>query len=142
MPSYVQLQTQGVRTLFIPAADPDGAVVSCRFATPAESGLEASPPAIVGTGNAPTLAPNANPPGCMLTWNLAGARARAAEWAAQAVAWAGRAVPQEWAAQAAPREWAAAQTRAARGAAPEVDRAARAVPGRTATAKRRCKASS
>ncbi|MBK9261517.1 MAG: hypothetical protein IPM54_17135 [Polyangiaceae bacterium] len=71
VPAIVQMQTGGVRTIQIPAVDPDGTPISCRFATPAETGSTstAMPPGIVGSNVVPTLAVSANPPGCTLTWN-------------------------------------------------------------------------
>ncbi|MFO0755399.1 MAG: MopE-related protein [Byssovorax sp.] len=73
VPAIIQLQTGGVRTIFIPATDPDGTAVSCRFATTAESLITTIPPVTAGTGAIPTIAPSANPPGCQITWNLNGA---------------------------------------------------------------------
>lgn len=77
VPAIVQLQTGGVRTIQIPAVDPDGTPISCRFATPAETGSTgtAMPPAITGSGVVPTLSVSANPPGCTLTWNTTTAAA-------------------------------------------------------------------
>ena len=66
LPPIFQLQTGGLRTVQIPAIDPDGAPVSCRFATTAESLANVNPPVIPG-GAAPTIS-NA-PNGCTLTWN-------------------------------------------------------------------------
>src|SRR6185503_2021359 len=37
LPAIIQLQTGGVRTIAIPAVDPDGVPLTCRFATNAES---------------------------------------------------------------------------------------------------------
>ena len=68
LPPIFQLQTGGVRTVQIPAIDPDGVPVSCRFATTAESLATTNPPVIPG-GAAPSIA-NA-PNGCTLTWNTA-----------------------------------------------------------------------
>jgi MYXO-CTERM domain-containing protein len=74
VPPIVQLQTGGIRTLQIPAVDPDQTPVTCRFATPAETGSTgtAMPPTAPGIGTTPTLTPSSNPPGCTLTWNLTG----------------------------------------------------------------------
>lgn len=71
VPAIVQMQTGGIRTIQIPALDPDGTPVSCRFATPAETGSTntAMPPAIPGGAVVPTLTPSVSPPGCTLTWN-------------------------------------------------------------------------
>jgi MYXO-CTERM domain-containing protein len=71
VPAIVQMQTGGVRTIQIPAVDPDETPVTCRFATPAETGSTntAMPPAIPAGGAMPTLTLSANPPGCTLTWN-------------------------------------------------------------------------
>ncbi len=68
LPPIFQLQTGGLRTIDIPAADPDGAPVTCRFATIAESSATAMPPSIPG-GAAPAL--TSTPAGCQLTWNTA-----------------------------------------------------------------------
>jgi hypothetical protein len=73
VPAIIQMQTGGIRQIFIPATDPDGTPVTCRFGTAVESMIGVSPPVISGTGNIPTLAPSASPPGCTLTWNLTGA---------------------------------------------------------------------
>ena len=73
VPAIIQMQVGGVRTHFIPAVDPDGTPVTCRFATTAESSIATSPPAAAGNGAIPTLSASASPPGCLLTWNLAGA---------------------------------------------------------------------
>ncbi len=72
VPPIVQLQTGGVRTMQIPAVDPDQTPVTCRFATAAETGDATTimPPQIPGSGVVPTLTPSANPPGCTLTWDL------------------------------------------------------------------------
>ncbi len=68
VPPIIQLQTGGIRSHFIPAVDPDGAPVTCRFATQAESMITTNPPVI--SGAAPTLTPS--PLGCTLTWNTTG----------------------------------------------------------------------
>ena len=68
VPPIFQLQTGGIRTIDIPAADPDGAPVNCRWATTTESLLTASPPTIPG-GAAPTI--SNTPTGCLVTWNTA-----------------------------------------------------------------------
>lgn len=73
LPAVIQLQVGAVRTHFIPATDPDGTAVTCRFATTAESSISSTPPLATPTGIAPTLALSTNPPGCVLSWNLAGA---------------------------------------------------------------------
>jgi hypothetical protein len=72
VPAIIQMQTGGIRTIFIPATDPDGTPVTCRFGTTAESLITTTPPVIAGSGNMPTLAPSASPPGCVMSWNLAG----------------------------------------------------------------------
>nr|AYM52573.1 cell surface protein [Aetherobacter rufus] len=76
LPAVLQFQVGGVRSHFIPAADPDGTPVTCRFATTAESSIATTPPLVAltpsGFGPAPTLSASANPPGCILTWNLTG----------------------------------------------------------------------
>jgi MYXO-CTERM domain-containing protein len=73
LPAVIQLQVGAVRTHFIPAADPDGTPVTCRFATTAESSITTTPPVATPTNIAPTLSASTNPPGCLLTWNLLGA---------------------------------------------------------------------
>jgi len=76
LPAIIQLQTGGIRSHFIPAADPDGTPVTCRFATTAESSIVTIPAVstvVTGVGTSPTLAASANPPGCLLTWNLTNA---------------------------------------------------------------------
>lgn len=78
MPAITHLQTGGVRTQYIPAVDPDGTPVTCRFATAAESGVpdgpspQGIPPRVPATGVAATVAASANPPGCILSWNTTG----------------------------------------------------------------------
>jgi len=74
VPAIIQLQTGGIRTIQIPAVDPDGAPVSCRFATYAESFITQgqNPPIVPATGAAATVAPSASPPGCVITWNTTG----------------------------------------------------------------------
>lgn len=72
MHPIVQLQTNGIREIFIPAGDIDGAPVACRFATSAESGLGVNPTP-TSAGNVPTLLPSISPPGCNLAWDLTGA---------------------------------------------------------------------
>ncbi len=71
VPAIIQLQVGGTRTQFIPAVDPDGTPVTCRFSTTVES-LITTNPGVAG-GQAPTLSASANPPGCLLTWNLTSA---------------------------------------------------------------------
>jgi MYXO-CTERM domain-containing protein len=73
LPAIIQLQTGGVRSHFIPAADPDGTPVTCRFATTAESSIVTIPAIATGNSAVPTLSASASPPGCLLTWNLVGA---------------------------------------------------------------------
>jgi MYXO-CTERM domain-containing protein len=73
MPAIVQLQTGGVRTLFIPAMDPDGAPVSCGFSTPSQMGASSSINPPIAAGVSPTIQSAAN--GCQLTWNLTAAAA-------------------------------------------------------------------
>lgn len=77
VPAIVQFQTNGVRTLQIVAVDPDKTPVTCRFATATEMGDAATviPPVVPASNNVPTLAPSVAPapPGCVLTWNTAGA---------------------------------------------------------------------
>ena len=75
VPAIIQMQVNGTRTIQIPATDPDGTPVSCRFSTAAEIGSAATinPPQIPGNNNAPTLTPSTSPPGCTLTWNTNGA---------------------------------------------------------------------
>jgi len=77
VPAIVQMQIGGIRTIQIPAVDPDQTPVTCRFATPAETGSTgtAMPPTIPANGVAPTLTASASPPGCTLTWNTTGALA-------------------------------------------------------------------
>jgi len=75
MPPVVQLQTGGLRTLFVPAADPDGVAVRCRFATAAESGIQINPPPAMASGNLPTIAASTSPQGCTITWDLTGTQA-------------------------------------------------------------------
>ena len=70
VPAIIQLQVGGTRTHFIPAADPDGTPVTCRFSTTAESLITTNPG--VAAGKTPTLTASSNPPGCLLTWNLVG----------------------------------------------------------------------
>ncbi|MDI1443271.1 MopE-related protein [Polyangium sp. 6x1] len=74
LPAMIQMQVNGIRTIQIPAVDPDGTPVSCRFATKAETGMtnpdSVHPPVL--NGNVPTLAPSSSPPGCTLTWNTNG----------------------------------------------------------------------
>ncbi len=72
VPAIIQLQTGGIRQIFIPATDPDGTPVTCRFGTTPESLITTTPPIIPGSGNMPTIVPSANPPGCVMTWNLNG----------------------------------------------------------------------
>jgi MYXO-CTERM domain-containing protein len=76
VPAVHQLQVGGVRTIQIPAVDPDGTPVSCRFATTAESSIGTPIPAIPANGNKPTLTPSVSPPGCTLTWNTTGGMAQ------------------------------------------------------------------
>jgi hypothetical protein len=73
----MHVQTGGVRTFVLPAADPDGAPISCRFATPTEAGDSATtmPPVIPATSKAPTLSVSISPPGCLFTWDTTGATA-------------------------------------------------------------------
>ena len=79
-PAMIQMQTGGVRTYTFPALDPDGDVVTCRFATSPEmwssnvAGDGPIPPATedipkepVG-GKIPTL--SSGPTGCVVTWDL------------------------------------------------------------------------
>nr|AYM52589.1 cell surface protein [Aetherobacter sp.] len=73
LPAILQFQVGGVRSHFIPAADPDGTPVTCRFATTAESSIATTPPVAAGNNVAPTISASANPPGCILSWNLVGA---------------------------------------------------------------------
>jgi MYXO-CTERM domain-containing protein len=70
IPAIIQLQVGGTRTHFIPAADPDGTPVTCRFSTNAESLITTNPG--VAAGHVPTLTTSTSPPGCLLTWNLLG----------------------------------------------------------------------
>ena len=76
VPAIIQLQVGGTRTHFIPAVDPDGTPVTCRFSTSTESLIGASVVAHtnpgVANGHVPTLTTSASPPGCILTWNLTG----------------------------------------------------------------------
>lgn len=72
MKPFVQLATNGVRSFFVPAKDPDGAPVSCRFSTTDESGIEVNPPLSAPAGQIPTVVSSANPPGCVITWDLNG----------------------------------------------------------------------
>ncbi|TKD13217.1 MYXO-CTERM sorting domain-containing protein [Polyangium fumosum] len=75
VPALIQMQVNGIRTIQIPATDPDGTPVTCRFSNAAEIGDAATvnPPKIPANNNAPTLAPSTNPPGCTLTWDTNGA---------------------------------------------------------------------
>ena len=79
VPAIIQLQVGATRTQFIPAADPDGTPITCRFSTSTESligqGNAAHTNPGVAAGHVPTLTPSANPPGCLLTWNLLGVSA-------------------------------------------------------------------
>ena len=75
VPAIIQLQVGAPRSHFIPAVDPDGQPVTCRFGTTAESSLPTNPPVAELTGAVPVLTPSANPPGCLLSWNLTGATA-------------------------------------------------------------------
>ncbi|MEO5726154.1 MAG: thrombospondin type 3 repeat-containing protein, partial [Byssovorax sp.] len=77
-PAIIQMQTGGVRTYTFPAFDPDGDVVTCRFATSAEmwssnTGADGPiPPAAQdipsAAGKIPTL--SNGPTGCVVTWDL------------------------------------------------------------------------
>lgn len=72
VPAIIQLQTGGLRSHFIPAVDPDGTPVTCRFSTPTEAGDATTiNPGIIPGGQAATLTASTNPPGCKLTWNTA-----------------------------------------------------------------------
>ncbi|UQA61149.1 MopE-related protein [Polyangium aurulentum] len=80
VPAIIQLQTNGIRTIQIPAVDPDGTPITCRFATKAEAGMTSAsstlPPVIPGAnGKTPTLDVSSSPPGCTLTWDTTGATA-------------------------------------------------------------------
>ncbi|MBK8253717.1 MAG: hypothetical protein IPK82_13755 [Polyangiaceae bacterium] len=68
VPPIFQLQTGGVRTIDIPAADPDGQAVTCRFGTPGETSTPTMPAPIPG-GVLPTI--TTTPTGCQIQWNLA-----------------------------------------------------------------------
>ncbi|MDI1477024.1 MopE-related protein [Polyangium sp. y55x31] len=74
IPAMIQMQVNGIRTIQIPAVDPDGTPVTCRLATKAETGMilanSVHPPVI--NNKAPTLAPSNTPPGCTLTWDTNG----------------------------------------------------------------------
>jgi MYXO-CTERM domain-containing protein len=72
VPAIIELQVGGIRSHFIPAVDPDGTPVSCRFSTSTEAGdpLTVNPGIIPG-GQAASLSASTNPPGCKLTWNTA-----------------------------------------------------------------------
>lgn len=73
VPAIIQLQTGGVRTIQIPAVDPNGLPVSCRFGNQAESMiLGPHPPTVPATGAVATIAPSVSPPGCVITWNTTG----------------------------------------------------------------------
>jgi MYXO-CTERM domain-containing protein len=81
VPAIIQLQTNGVRTIQIPAVDPDGTPITCRFATKSEAGMtdpdSVLPPVIPGVnGKAPTLEVSSSPPGCTLIWDTTGAVAK------------------------------------------------------------------
>ena len=69
-PPIIELQAGAPRTYDFPMFDADGDVVTCRFATAAESGLPAGQtiPAVPIGGAQPTLASNANT--CRMTWDL------------------------------------------------------------------------
>ncbi len=72
-PAIIQQQVGAVRTYAFPATDPDGDVVSCRFGTAAETGLQAAQviPAVPNGGAVPTLS---NVGGqCLVTWDLTNA---------------------------------------------------------------------
>jgi len=62
MPPIVALQLGGLRSLPIPAFDPDADSVTCRFSTGAENAISTGAPSIPG-GAAPTLN------GCTLEWD-------------------------------------------------------------------------
>jgi hypothetical protein len=72
VPPIVQLQTGGLRTIQIPAVQPNGLPVACRFATQAESGITTNPPVVPATNAAATVAASSSPPGCVITWNTTG----------------------------------------------------------------------
>jgi hypothetical protein len=69
-PAIVQMQLGGVRTYQFPSFDPDLDLVTCRFATAAETGLPPGQeiPAVPNGGAKPTLAG-----ACTLTWDLTNA---------------------------------------------------------------------
>lgn len=69
---FLQLQTGGVRTLLVPARDPDGPI-SCRFSTPNETGDATTIHPPIANGQAPTIATVTD--GCLVTWNLTNATA-------------------------------------------------------------------
>ncbi|HRI65794.1 MAG TPA: MopE-related protein [Polyangium sp.] len=77
VPAIVQMQTGGLRTILIPAVDPDQTLITCRFATPAETGstMTVMPPIIAGSGVSPSVTVSSSPPGCTLTWNTVNATA-------------------------------------------------------------------
>lgn len=75
MRPIVQLQVNGVRSFFIPAKDPDGAAVICRFSKSSESSLAQNPPMSLGAGLSPTVTASVNPPGCIVEWDLTGTAA-------------------------------------------------------------------
>jgi MYXO-CTERM domain-containing protein len=72
VPAIIQLQTGGVRTIQIPAVDPNGLPVTCRFGTINESQIGQNPPVVPATGAPATVAASASPPGCVITWNTTG----------------------------------------------------------------------
>ncbi|MDC3980911.1 MopE-related protein [Polyangium jinanense] len=79
VPAMIQMQVNGIRTIQIPAVDPDGQPVTCRFSTipeanpnPIYPAVTHYPPKIPSTGAVPTLAVSNTPPGCTLTWNTNG----------------------------------------------------------------------
>lgn len=66
-PAIIQMQLGGIRTYQLPSFDPDLDLVSCRFATPAETGLPPGSeiPAVPNGGAQPTLSG-----ACLITWDL------------------------------------------------------------------------
>jgi Putative metal-binding motif len=72
VPAIIQFQTGGLRSHFIPAVDPDGTPVTCRFSTPLETGdTDTVNPGVIPGGQTAALVASSNPPGCKLTWNTA-----------------------------------------------------------------------
>ena len=72
-PAIIQMQVGAIRTYTFPIFDADSDPTSCRYATPAESGLPAGQtiPTVPNGGAQPTL--SAGPAGCTVTWDVTNA---------------------------------------------------------------------